>query len=130
MNEQRPTARRERYHEKAASASSEEACRTILEAVAAIPRGRVTTYGQLARRAGLPGRARLVGRVLSQTPAARLVPWHRVVNSQGRLSLPKGSKAYSEQRSRLCAEGVEFCKERVSLKLFGWGLVDHSPLLD
>lgn len=128
MNKQRPTARRKRYHEKAANASTEEAYRTILKIVASIPRGKVTTYGQVAWRAGLPGRARLVGRVLSEAPAALLLPWHRVINSQGKISLPKSSKAYIEQRSRLRAEGVEFSKERVSLKRYGWGLVDESPL--
>lgn len=93
--------------------------RRILDAVRAVPRGRVASYGEIAERAGLPRRARLVGRVLAQLPAGTRVPWHRVVNAQGRISLPAGSSAAREQRQRLLAEGVRIVAGRVALKDFG-----------
>jgi methylated-DNA-protein-cysteine methyltransferase-like protein len=101
----------------AAQSSAEE--RSILDAVRAVPRGRVASYGEIAERAGLPRRARLVGRVLSQLPVGSRVPWHRVVNAQGRISLPAGSSAAREQRQRLLAEGVRIVGGRVALKEFG-----------
>ena len=78
----------------------------IWHIVARIPSGRVATYGQVAELAGLPGRARLVGHTLSRLPADTGLPWHRVVNSQGRLSFPPGSPGHARQRERLEAEGV------------------------
>ena len=93
--------------------------RRILDAVRAVPRGRVASYGEIAERAGLPRRARLVGRVLAELPAGTRVPWHRVVNAQGRISLPAGSSAAREQRQRLLAEGVRIVGGRVALKDFG-----------
>jgi methylated-DNA-protein-cysteine methyltransferase-like protein len=92
----------------------------IIEAVKRIPRGRVSTYGAVAELAGLPRRARLVGTVLKQTPASRTLPWFRVINSNGRISLPAGSDAYFEQRRKLEAEGVIFRGDRVDLKRYGW----------
>jgi methylated-DNA-protein-cysteine methyltransferase-like protein len=93
--------------------------RRILDAVRAVPRGRVASYGEIAERAGLPRRARLVGRVLAQLPTGTRVPWHRVVNAQGRISLPPGSSAAREQRQRLLAEGVRLSGGRVAMKEFG-----------
>ena len=92
----------------------------IWHIVARIPSGRVATYGQVAELAGLPGRARLVGHTLSRLPADTRLPWHRVVNSQGRLSFPLGSKRHARQRERLEAEGVCFVNGRFSLKQFQW----------
>ena len=77
----------------------------ILAAIRAIPRGRVAGYGHIAQRAGLPGRARLVARILSQNDDPRL-PWHRVLRSDGRIAMPEGSRGYREQCQRLRAEGV------------------------
>jgi methylated-DNA-protein-cysteine methyltransferase-like protein len=87
----------------------------IWKAVAEIPRGRVASYGGIARRAGLPRRARLVGRALKVAPANLRLPWHRVVNAQGRISLPAGSKAHRTQRRLLEEEGVVFRNGRVNL---------------
>ena len=78
----------------------------ILAAVEAIPRGKVASYGQVAALAGLPGRARMVGRVLGNLPAGSEVPWHRVVNARGEISLTGESGA--RQRSLLASEGVQF----------------------
>ena len=77
----------------------------ILAAVRAIPRGQVAGYGQVAQRAGLPGRARLAARVLSENTDPKL-PWHRVLRSDGRIAFPAGSKNFREQSQRLRAEGV------------------------
>lgn len=86
----------------------DERLRRIWRAVAAIPRGQVDTYGGVARRAGLPGRARLVGHALRVAPARLKLPWHRVLGAGPRISLPPGSAGHREQRRRLEAEGHRF----------------------
>jgi methylated-DNA-protein-cysteine methyltransferase-like protein len=96
----------------------------------AIPRGCVTTYGQLATAAGFPRAARLAGFALKNTPPGMKLPWHRVLNAQGRISLPPRSTASREQRRRLEAEGVVFLGGRVDLRRFGWRTRRDSPLLD
>jgi methylated-DNA-protein-cysteine methyltransferase-like protein len=98
----------------------------ILAAVRRIPRGRVSTYGQVAALAGLPRRARLVGTVLKHAPASRDLPWFRVINSSGRISLPSGSDAYARQKKKLEAEGVIFRGDRVDMKRYGWPRRDQS----
>ncbi|HEX2495108.1 MAG TPA: MGMT family protein [Steroidobacter sp.] len=90
----------------------------ILETVRRIPRGRVSTYGDVADAAGLPRRARLVGTVLRTTTVR--VPWQRVINASGRISFPIGSEAHVRQRRLLESEGVVFTGARVDLKRFGW----------
>ena len=87
----------------------------IWKAVAAIPHGEVASYGGIARHAGLPRRARLVGHALKLAPASLGLPWHRVLNAQGRISLPAGSKAHRMQRRMLEEEGVVFRNGRVDL---------------
>jgi methylated-DNA-protein-cysteine methyltransferase-like protein len=87
----------------------------IWKAVARIPRGEVASYGSVAERAGLPRRARLVGHALKVAPAKLGLPWHRVLNAQGRISLPAGSKAHRMQRRLLEEEGVVFRNGRVDL---------------
>jgi len=90
------------------------AAERILAAIRAIPRGEVAGYGHVARRAGLPGRARLVARVLAgnEDPA---LPWHRVLRSDGRIAFPPGSQGFREQARRLRAEGVLVEKGRVRM---------------
>jgi len=94
----------------------------IYKIVAAIPRGSVSTYGWVAERAGFPRRARLVGHALRVLGSNRKVPWHRVINAQGRISFPRGSAPYTKQRRRLEEEGVRFVRGRIDLKRFGWRL--------
>lgn len=96
------------------------AAAAILAVVVRIPHGKVTTYGAVAARAGLPRRARLVGRVLSSLPAGSKVPWHRVVAAGGRIAFPAGSPAREEQVARLRREGVDTTGGRVALRRFGW----------
>ncbi len=77
----------------------------ILETIRAIPRGQVLGYGEVAAKAGLPGRARLVARLLGTNDDPAL-PWHRVLRSDGRIAMPEGSRGWREQSQRLRAEGV------------------------
>ena len=77
----------------------------ILATIRAIPRGETAAYGVVAQRAGLPGRARMVARLLSQNDDPKL-PWHRVLRSDGRSAFPPGSKDCEEQLKRLRREGV------------------------
>lgn len=86
--------------------------------VAAIPAGSVSTYGEVADFAGLPRRARLVGRTLSQLTAGTRLPWHRVLRADGRIA-PRGG-GEDEQRRRLEAEGIPVLDQRVNLKKYRW----------
>ncbi|MDE2406883.1 MAG: MGMT family protein [Xanthomonadaceae bacterium] len=86
----------------------------ILAAIRALPRGQVASYGVIALRAGLPGRARLVARILGHTGEAGL-PWHRVLRADGRIAFPAGSAGWEEQIRRLQAEGVQVHNGRVRL---------------
>ena len=95
-----------------------------------IPRGRVTTYGQLATAAGFPRAARLAGFALKNTPPKMKLPWHRVLNAQGKISFPPRSAHWREQRRRLEAEGLAFIAGRVDLDRYGWQRSRESPLLD
>lgn len=104
----------------AARQPAKEAEDAILAVVKRIPRGKVTTYGTVALRAGLPRRARLVGRVLAQLPAGSAVPWHRVVAAAGRIAFPDGSPARGEQLRRLGREGVDAVGGRIDLRRHGW----------
>ena len=95
----------------------------IWSVVRRIPRGRVATYGQIARIAGLPPQARMVGYALHALPddIASSVPWQRVINAQGRISLRAFAGSEAVQRKRLEREGVKFdAKARVDLERFGW----------
>lgn len=96
-----------------------EAHERIFAAIAAIPPGRVASYGAIAARAGLPGRARLVGRVLGEVPDGMTLPWFRVLRASGQIAFPPGSRGFREQSSRLRAEGVEVKNGRVPLSRFG-----------
>ena len=86
----------------------------ILAAIRAVPRGQVAGYGVIARRAGLPGRARLVARILATNEDPAL-PWHRILRSDGRIAFPPGSRGYREQARRLAAEGVPVQGGRVRM---------------
>lgn len=101
--------------------AGDEAAEAIWATIARIPPGNVCSYGEIAQRAGLPGRARLVGKVLGQVPDDRFVPWFRVLRSDGRIAFPPQSKPYREQRARLIEEGVHVANGRVRLEQFGWG---------
>ncbi len=93
----------------------------IYEVVCRIPRGRVATYGQVAREAGLPGQARLVGYALHSLPDEANVPWHRVVNARGGISLDMELGAGRLQRALLEAEGLRFSEQgKMDLDRYSW----------
>ena len=96
--------------------------RAIYSAVSRIPPGKVATYGLIARLAGLPGHARQVGYALSALPDGSPIPWHRVVNAQGRISLRSdGGPGDSIQRILLEEEGMVFDKNgRIPLRYYLW----------
>lgn len=85
----------------------------IWQVVTLIPPGKVSTYGDVARHAGLPGAARRVGRALRALPEDTRIPWHRVINAQGKLVVPGGSTAQDRQRTRLEREGIRFRGNKV-----------------
>src|SRR5258708_21494070 len=92
----------------------------IRKVIASIPRGRVASYGEIAARAGLPRRARMVGRVLRESGDTVKLPWHRVLRSDGRIAFAPGSRAFREQRARLIDEGVGVKAGRIDLLRYGW----------
>ncbi len=97
----------------------EELSSRIVGLIRGIPRGRVATYGQIAALAGDPRGARRVARLLHSSSRKRRLPWHRVINSRGRISLPPAG-GYELQLALLKAEGVAFRAGRVDLGKFGW----------
>lgn len=93
----------------------------IWQVVMLIPAGNVATYGDVARQAGLAGAARRVGSALRGLPEDTAIPWHRVVNAQGRIVVPGGSAAKSRQRTRLECEGIVFCSDSgLRLRAYRW----------
>lgn len=90
------------------------------EVIRQVPEGKVATYGQIAALAGYPGNARQVGYSLHASPPEIDIPWHRIINAQGKISLPKESGHYDLQRSLLEKEGVIFKNERVNLRKYRW----------
>jgi len=90
--------------------------------IAAIPTGRVTTYGRIAERAGLPRRARLVAQALRNAPSELALPWFRVLRADGRIAPPEVHSGHDEQVAQLLAEGVLVKVGRVDLDRFGWSL--------
>lgn len=89
-------------------------------ALSSVPAGQVVTYGQLAKMAGLPNAARLVGTLLRDLPENTELPWHRVINAQGKISLPNDSESYREQVTRLKCEGVELINEKINLRIYSY----------
>jgi len=92
----------------------------IWKVIAGIPRGRVSTYGRIAERAGFPRGARLTAQALRAAPAKLRLPWHRVLNAQGRIAIPENSPSRARQRALLEREGVAFVNGRVNLERYGW----------
>jgi methylated-DNA-protein-cysteine methyltransferase-like protein len=98
---------------RAIEPAAQAALERIWAVVAALPPGRVSSYGEVAVSAGLPGRARLVGRALKLAPRSLALPWHRVLTASGRPAFPEGSADYRKQRRLLEREGVRFVGGRV-----------------
>lgn len=98
-------------------ASRQTHLNALYTALAAIPAGRVTTYGQLAALAGRPGAARWAGSALRNLPPQTRLPWHRVVGAGGRIALP--AIGAGEQRRRLASEGIK-ASGHIDLARYGW----------
>jgi len=96
----------------------------IWQTVQLIPQGKVACYGQIADFAGLPGKARLVGRALGNAPKngweGKVIPWYRVINSQGKISFPLGSDNFERQKQQLQEEQVVVIGAKIKLKVFQW----------
>lgn len=92
----------------------------IADVILRIPRGKVATYGQVARLAGLAGGARLVVWTLNSHRRRAELPWHRIINARGGISLPPG-EGYELQKELLESEGVVFGPDdRIDLSRFQW----------
>lgn len=93
---------------------------TVIEIIKSIPAGKVCTYGGVALMAGHPNGARQVTRILHTMSRKHGLPWHRVINAKGFVSLPK-SGGYERQKTLLKQEGVRFDKQdRIDLKRHLW----------
>ncbi len=88
----------------------------VWKIIHSIPSGNVATYGQIARLADHPAHARLVGKILANLPNASQLPWHRVVNGQGRLTCPGKAR----QQEKLADEGVILINGKVRLRQYQW----------
>jgi methylated-DNA-protein-cysteine methyltransferase-like protein len=90
------------------------AVQALWNVISMIPRGAAATYGEVARAAGLPGRARQTGYALRLMPSDMRLPWHRVVGAGGRIAFPKGSAKHREQARLLRSDGVTVKDGRVA----------------
>lgn len=98
-----------------------EFARKVIQLIKAIPKGKVATYGQIAKLAGKPHAARGVAWILHACSETHRLPWQRVINSKGTISFRRDSKNYREQKKKLQAEGVVFFDaDRVDLDKYQW----------
>lgn len=99
---------------------AEDFTQRVVSIIKSIPEGKVVTYGQVAFMAGRPNGARQISWILNSMSEKESLPWHRVINSSGKISLPEGY-GFEEQMYRLKREGVEFnTNNRIDLKRFLW----------
>ncbi len=90
----------------------------VYKLVKTIPRGRVLTYGQVARSVKLRGGARAAGRAMAACPSGRGIPWHRVLGSGGRILIREPLAQL--QRQLLASEGVRVAGRGMDLRAHGW----------
>ncbi|NND45299.1 MAG: methylated-DNA--[protein]-cysteine S-methyltransferase [Xanthomonadales bacterium] len=103
-----------------------EWAKNVWKVVADIPPGHVLTYGDVARLSGLPRAARRVSQAMSWAPKKLKLPWHRVINAQGKISIPEDSPWHRKQKELLQDEGVVFLNGKVDLDRYGYrGAVDR-----
>lgn len=94
--------------------------REVIKIIKSIPEGKVCTYGTIALMAGHPNGARQVTRIIHSMSRKHSLPWFRIINAKGLISLPK-SHGYDEQKALLKSEGVTFDeKDRIDLKKYLW----------
>ncbi len=96
-----------------------EFTKRVIEIIKQIPYGTVATYGQIATLAGNNKAARQVSRILHSSSDKYDLPWHRVINSQGRISLRTGD-GFEMQKAILEGEGIQIIKDRIDLTIFQW----------
>jgi len=100
--------------------------KAVWQVVQGIPRGHVLTYGEVARLAGMRRAARRVSLAMRRAPRGMTLPWHRVVNAQGKISFPEDSSGFRQQKNRLEEEGVVFLNGKIDLDRFGYqGALDQ-----
>jgi methylated-DNA-protein-cysteine methyltransferase-like protein len=100
--------------------------KAVWQVVNGIPRGHVLTYGEVARLAGMSRAARRVSMAMRRAPRGMKLPWHRVINAQGKISFPTDSSGYQRQKELLEQEGVVFLNGKIDLERFGYqGALDH-----
>jgi len=98
----------------------------VWQVVQGIPRGHVLTYGEVARLAGMNRAARRVSQAMRRAPKGMTLPWHRVVNAQGKISFPEDSSGFRRQKELLENEGIVFLNGKIDLDRFGYqGAIDH-----
>ncbi len=98
----------------------EDFTRSVIEMIKSIREGKVSTYGRIGLMAGQPSGARQVTRIFHTMSRKHDLPWRRVINAEGLISLPKYS-GYDEQKARLHREGIEFDeKDRIDLEKYLW----------
>jgi methylated-DNA-protein-cysteine methyltransferase-like protein len=118
-------------HEKITTSASSKSefdrfVKNVWQVVQGIPRGHVLTYGEVARLAGMRRAARRVAQAMRRAPGSMRLPWHRVVNAQGKISFPEDSSAHGRQKALLEAEGVVFMNGTIDLDRFGYqGALDQ-----
>ena len=108
----------------------QEAFEKIWATIRLVPLGRVATYGQIATEAGFVKRPRLTAQALANVPPGMELPWHRIINAQGKSSMPEGSRGNREQLRRLKGEGVKIVNGRISLDEYRWQPRSFAPVLD
>ncbi len=99
---------------------SQQRVERIWATVADIPEGSVASYGQIAEIAGISRGARQVGYALRRLSKSTDVPWHRVIQSSGRIAFEKDSRAYNRQSRRLIMENVVILKGRIDMQKYRW----------
>ena len=109
----RPLSGEAKRRQSAVDKEDNPALQAIWEVIARVPRGHATTYGDVARAAGLPGRARQAGYALRHMPEDMRLPWHRIVGAGGKIAFPPRSRSHREQTRLLRSEGVDVKNGRV-----------------
>ncbi|MEA2095986.1 MAG: MGMT family protein [Candidatus Cloacimonadota bacterium] len=92
----------------------------VIELIKQIPKGKVATYGQIANLAGNNKAARQISRILHSSSEKFDLPWHRVINSQGKISLRSGD-GLEMQKAMLESEGIQVISDKIDLKNYQWG---------
>ncbi len=94
--------------------------------IAQIPKGKVASYGQIARLAGYPRHARHVSKALGSADKSLKLPWQRVIAASGKIAFKIDSDGFSKQEYLLKKEGVTVNKGKIDLKQFGWEIVENT----